>query len=178
MADNYDKAETLYEKGLYLQAEGFFDEAITVFQEAIECDPEYEDAYFARGCVLMEDERFEEAKGIFTELEEFDPGFPMVASFHGHTCLELGEFEEGSKDFGRALEKNAQDHFAMFGMARLAEANEEYEAALRHIAAAIDLESKDAEYFKLQCRVLTELGHWTRAVIAMCSALNLAGISG
>ena len=80
-----DTAEQHYIAGVALLEEGQYELAVLEFNEAIELDPNYTDAYYSRGEVYLNSEEYDLAIAGFTKAIELNPNHSYAYHDRGLT---------------------------------------------------------------------------------------------
>ena len=97
-----------YNDGVDAQEDGRLEEAVTLYTEAIELDPELAQAYVSRSAAYGDLGRFEEALDDATKAIELEPSdVNLLAGAYVNRAFDLaglGRFEEAEADLGTACE--------------------------------------------------------------------------
>lgn len=104
-ADHFKEAELLYRNFDY-------EEAIPLYNKAIELDPENPTYYLQRGFCKNITNDFEGAVGDFSKLIDLSPGNGFAYVSRGSALNKMKRFEEAMDDFNKALEIDPKDQEA------------------------------------------------------------------
>jgi tetratricopeptide (TPR) repeat protein len=114
-------AEALYAKALHLQYIENPREALSVYDQIIELNPQFYKAYYNKGFVYLELlNKFDSAAYFFSMAIEKGPEdfYPAVYN-RGLSNERLGKFKEAESDYRQALKVNPQYDLAAIGLSRL-----------------------------------------------------------
>lgn len=151
-------------RGMFLQEQKKYAEAIEDFTRAIDLDPNHFVAFMNRGYTLMNDGDPQTAESDFTQALRINTHQPMVYSLRGTARLTQGKLEQALQDYNKTVEldpKNAVAH-AELGFARFF--SKDYRGAGRAFDQARALDSK-LEY-------LAPWQYWSSAVAGDVEAAN------
>ncbi|MEA5467897.1 CHAT domain-containing tetratricopeptide repeat protein [Spirulina sp. 06S082] len=131
------EAVTLYNRGRDLYNAGDIQGALSCFEQAIEIQPNFHNAYNGRGTALNEMGRYEEAIADYNKAIEIQPNYHDAYNNRGLALKDMGRYEEAIADFNKALEIQPNYHLAYNGrgyalknMGRYEEAIADYDRAL------------------------------------------------
>ena len=81
-----------------------WDKAIAEYNEAIELDPKYADAYFNRGNANYNKGQYDQAIDDYTKAIEINPGFAEAYANRGLAYAQgKGQFDQAISDFNKAI---------------------------------------------------------------------------
>ena len=125
-------APILYNKGLALYYKGKYVEAISIFDEAIEIDPQYARAWVYKGSALDELGKHEEAIKAYDKAIEIDPQYELPWNNKGIALEELEQFDDALIAYNEAIKLDPEDANAWFRngyvLGKLGELNESIKA--------------------------------------------------
>ncbi|MDH4185269.1 MAG: tetratricopeptide repeat protein [Nitrospinota bacterium] len=99
MPEASEEIQKLFSRGLECHQFGLFDDAVDIFGEIIERDPENSLAYSARGSVLSDLGRWEEALENYGRAIEIDPANSGAYFLRGNENLDLGRSRQAAEDY-------------------------------------------------------------------------------
>ncbi len=100
-----DRAATYDNRGIILNQQGRFDDALSDFDHAITLRPDLGDAYIKMGSVLIRKKSYEEALARINKGMELGASFPHIGYYDRALALELlGRYKEAYYDYKKALE--------------------------------------------------------------------------
>lgn len=164
-------AKAKLDSGVAMMGMGANEQALEVFEDVIEIDPNYALAHINRGGALYELGRYEEALAAFDHGISLDPNDFVAHYNRGSTLSKLKREHESLIAFERAIEicpDISQAHFnlgaALFRLGWL-------EEALRAFEKAIELDPNDNDARDAKLKVLRKLHRVSGTRIAMfCDA--------
>ena len=98
--------ETHIKLGNSLKEQGKIDEAISIYDRALEVEPESAHAHYYKGNALMELKRLDEAETSFKRAIELKPDYPQAHNNLGNVLKDRGRLDEAVARYRRALEIN------------------------------------------------------------------------
>jgi len=104
-------APVLHNKGLDLDDQGKYGEAISAFDKAIEIDPQYAAAWTDKGNALEQLERYDDALIAYNKVIELDPENALAWFHKGYALGKLGELNESIKAYDKTIK--IDPNFAM-----------------------------------------------------------------
>ncbi|MFW5793309.1 MAG: tetratricopeptide repeat protein [Bacteroidota bacterium] len=162
--ENVYKSRGLFREGVQKGVNKNYDEAISLFSEAIELNPIYAEAFLYRGLALNEIRDFESAIKDFTICIELDPEFSDQAHFfRGVAKVQEGKYNSAIQDYSTAIQLNP-DFIAFY---RRGQANmhlKEYARALQDFEIALRLNPSHNESYLHRGIALYYLGQFPEAL--------------
>ncbi|MEH1798287.1 MAG: tetratricopeptide repeat protein [Nostoc sp.] len=138
-----DKAEAWFNQGDVLYSLGLYEQAIALFEKAIEIKHEYHEAWHNRGVALRQLGEYEEANASFKtafnqQASKFQPENHVAWCSYGDMLLSLRQYEEAIASYDNAIEFKPEDHnawyqrgMALYNLGRFEEAIASYDNALK-----------------------------------------------
>lgn len=159
--------------GISLQALGRVDEAVQVFDRAIQVKPDYAEAYSNRGVALQELGHLEEAVQAFDKAIQLKPEYAEAHGSRGVALHELGQLKEAMVDYDRAIQLKP-DYAEVYTNrgAALKELGQLKQAVKAH-DIAIQLKPDYADAYSNRGAALQELGQLEEAVVSCDKAILL-----
>ncbi|HJO05129.1 MAG TPA: tetratricopeptide repeat protein [Acidobacteriota bacterium] len=133
-----------YHLGRALYAGGRAEEAVAHLIAALEQTPEPGRVNSLLAQVWLQLEEWEAAAEALDATELAMPGFPPAAFYRGELCYRLGRLEVARRHVERAAEAAPDWDRPLLSAAVLAEEDEDPEAAVRWLRAAVELQPDDA----------------------------------
>ena len=93
-----------YNRGVELQEEGNYEQAILEYTNAIELDPNFADAYYNRGIAYKNKGEFDNAIADYSRAIELDPNHTWAYYNRGNAYILKGEFDNAIADFNKVIE--------------------------------------------------------------------------
>ncbi len=97
-----DLAHAYFYRGRALAAENQFDRAIQDFDQAIQLDPAFPDAFNFRGVAWAGKGQFEQAIADFDQAIHLDPNYAVAIYNRGLAAQNLGRTDEANRYFEKA----------------------------------------------------------------------------
>ena len=134
------KAGTRYNQGVYLQQQGQHEEAIAEYDEAIQLNPQYVDAYTNRGIAHQNLGQYERAIQDYDEAIRLNPKDTLAYNNRGSVYHTLGQLQRAIQDYDEAIRLDPQLAGA-YGNRGVAHSSlGQYEQAIKDYDDAIRLE--------------------------------------
>jgi tetratricopeptide (TPR) repeat protein len=102
-------ALTRYTRGVDLQKEGKYDEAIVQYDQAIQVYPRYPEVHYNRGLAYRHKSDLERSIVDYTQAIELDPSFIGAYANRGYAFYKMGDLESALADFDKVLELDPQN---------------------------------------------------------------------
>jgi lipoprotein NlpI len=131
---------SLNNRGMYLQTQGKFDEAIVDFTRAIERDPNYFVAYANRGFTLLQMDNPTAAETDFSQSLKVNPQQAFVYNLRAQSKVARGDLAGAIKDQQAAVELSPKDPVALGDLGFVMFFAEDYSGALAALDAALALD--------------------------------------
>jgi len=93
-----------YNKGVDLNNEGRYDEAIAEYNKAIEIDQNFTNAYINRGYDYLKKKQYDPAITDYTKAIELDPEYAKSYNGRGTAYMYIKRFNSAVLDFNKAIE--------------------------------------------------------------------------
>ncbi len=90
--------------GAALQSIGRFEEAVDCYNQAIQINPDYADAYGNRGNALKELGQLDEAIKSYNKVIQLNPNYAEAYGNRGNALNELGQSDEAIKNYKKAIQ--------------------------------------------------------------------------
>jgi tetratricopeptide (TPR) repeat protein len=131
-------ADAFYRRGLALQTQGKFTEAVKAYNRAISLNPDDMDAFYNRGLALQSQGKFVEAVKDYNRAISLNPEDVDALYNRGLALQSQGKFSKAIKDYNRAilLKPNLADALYNRGLAlqaqgKLSKAAKDYDRATK-----------------------------------------------
>jgi hypothetical protein len=147
-----------FSEGIYLAGEGWLEEAVEAFGQAVADDPGDAEAWFERSSLLLELDRWEEALADAEQGLQHEPDDSAGLVARGAARVLLGEWELGLADLQQGLvDKDDVVGRWCMGLAYLRLGDPK--RALQQADIAITLDPYDPEAYRLRAEVHQALGN-------------------
>ena len=166
-------AELYLCKGNALNKLENYEEAIVVFDKAIEIKSDFETAYNCKGYALHGLKKYEEAIAAFEKAIELDHDYADAYNGRGATLSKLGKYEEAIVEYDRVIElmPNAAVPYAYKGNTYIF--LKQYDEALKWCNKAIELDPNYADAYIGKGTTLHQLGKYEEAIVEYDKAIAL-----
>lgn len=154
---------------------GRYEEAESVFREAILLDPAHPGAHNNLGNTLAALGRYEEAERVFREAIRLNPTHPAAHNNFGNTLAALGRYEEAEEALREAIRLDPTHPTAHYNLGELLLLMGEFGAARVNLEHAVELERQDAFMERVLLGVLLRRNDSSAAREAFAMALNESG---
>jgi tetratricopeptide (TPR) repeat protein len=169
-----------YLKSLILTLEGFaayindkYQEAITIFDRAIEIKPDNHEAWCHRGDSLVGLGRYEGAIASYDRAIEFKPDYGEAWYKRGDSLDNLGRSEEAISSYDRAIEFKPDFDEAWYRRGFLLNKLNKYQEAISSYDRAIELKPDKPEFWCERGCSLGNLERYEESLISFDRALSL-----
>jgi tetratricopeptide (TPR) repeat protein len=153
---------------------GELDNAVARYQEAIEINPEFGNAYYKLGVCLYRMGRLKQALDAFTSVTKMgSQSHAMAQYFVGLINLFLGEDEEATRAFDGFHQSSPESRIANFYLAQLKIKHKEFREALSLLEDLVDETPNFAEVHYMLGTVHYGLHNNTEAIKCFQHALDL-----
>ncbi|HJT57594.1 MAG TPA: serine/threonine-protein kinase [Ktedonobacteraceae bacterium] len=166
------KEQWLYEGVAHSKAERYR-EAIVAYNQAINLDPNYANAYNNRGLIHSHLKQYEQAIKDYSHAIELNPKFALAYSNRGLIYHDLKMYRRAIEDYTRAIELNTQDAFMYYSRGITYRALGENERAIADYTRAIELDDKYINSYGARGLAFYYLKDYRRAVQDFDRALQL-----
>ena len=171
-----DKALEEYQRGQDLEARGNLERAFDAYNAAIQLNPRMAEVYAARGYIYL---RYDSTAPALLDLNraiELDPEIALAYYYRGLVLATGIDYDRALLNFTKAVQLDPNLGEAYFQRAKIAfEENQDYEAAIEDLSAAIGLMPDSAALLYLtRGRVYIIAEDVTRGIADLEQALALA----
>ena len=162
-----------FNEGVKLWEKGNFQEAISLYNEAIQIKPDLSWAYNNRGVVYDDLGNYQQAIADYNKAIEFDPKYAGAYSNRGNAYDDLGNKEQAIADYNKAIELNPKDAGAYSNRGSAYHSLGNKEQAIADCNKAIELNPKLAEAYSNRGRAYSDLGNKEQAIADYNKAIEL-----
>jgi tetratricopeptide (TPR) repeat protein len=137
---------------------GYWQNAVTLFENAIKVTPDNALAQNNLGAALSEDGRFDEAMAYFTKAIQINPEY---ANAHNNLAILLsgqGKYEEAELHYLEAIKFDTEHPDAHYNLGRLLLRQKRYKEAGAHFAEMIKIDPTDAKAYNKIGFILAQQG--------------------
>ncbi len=156
---NVSTAEELNTQGFNLAQQGFWDDAIQKYRDAIQANPKHGLSYTNLGFALNRTGQFEEAIDVLTKagkLTSEDVHLAKIFDLRGFSRLNLKDYREAAADFTESLSFNARDPKVYVHRAQARAELGDYTKALQDVEKALRLDPEHLNAIRLRRRLHEE----------------------
>ncbi len=119
-----------YFKGISYAIKGQYDQAISHYNQAIEINPTFANAYISRGVAYAQSRgQYDQAISDFSKAIEIRPQFAKAYKDRGSAYYKKGQYDQAISDYSKAIEINPRFADAYFNRAVAYYSKGEYEKA-------------------------------------------------
>lgn len=163
----------LNDKALSLSALGKFEEAVILYDQALNYDPNFFEVLYNKGNALSALGRFAEAREYFEHALTINNSIPSIYSAYADVLRLMGDISRSKKVLEEALSKGQQDSkiFLIMGLV-YAEERSFYEG-IKWVEKAIGLEPNNHEAWQIRGDLLKELRRYSDALDSFGKALSI-----
>lgn len=151
---------------------GNYEEAIRLFTQAVQLDPNNGVIYHNRGMAYIRLERWREAITDFSRAIALSP-HPSCYEQRGLAYYQIGDRDSAFNDWQQALRMDPRRTFAMVNLAWLAIEEGQFRRAIELCSHAILIEPTLAKAYENRARAYLELGDRMRAIADLHTAREL-----
>ena len=158
-------AQAIYELGLLKYRQGDFAEAMKLFKDLGQDDPDYAESLFYFGLAAYKAGDNNEATTALTKLAEL---LPMLEAFNnaGAAMLAKGDTANALQMLRRAVANSPNDPLYRFNYGYALWRNKNYEEAVQHLRVVVKANPKDGEAQFVLSKCLAALGQQAEAAQA------------
>ncbi len=157
---------------LYLKAKRY-QEALTVFEQALQLDPDDAVAYNGKGLAFFELKRYQEALAAFEQAVVLNPKFVHAYGNKGMALYELKRYQEALPALVKAIQLDSTNAVVYNGKGLVLDEFERHEEALFAYERAIELNPKFANAYGNKGMALYKLQRYQEALPAIERAIQL-----
>lgn len=160
-------------KGNILQAINKQEEALKIYDEALELDPKSLDANMALGLTLLKLERYEEAINLFEKIISVYPKNEELYQLKGDGYMGLKLYKNAIEAYDKAVSLNPEFALAYFKRGVIYHSLENPEEALANYNDAIKYDPKMAKAYINKCHILYDLKEYKASLDAYTLAVRI-----
>lgn len=153
---------------------GKLEEALVIFQEALELEPDNAIIYLGKGLVLQHKEQFNESLTLFDKAIELEPKYAAAYLNKANSLLALKREEAAIQYYDKAYKLDKELKHIFYNKAVAAEQKRDLEQALTNINSFIKAEPKEGAGYYFKSIVLSQLDRRSEALAALKKAVKLA----
>lgn len=165
-------ATQLYHRGETLLELKRYEEALAVYQRAVEIRPEYAQAWQGKGDAFLELKQYDEALDAYDKAIQIQPNYLEAWIGRGKTLDNLQRYEEAINAFDAALKIYPSDLGAWQNKGNIQLKIKQYSEALTSFDKAIELNSENSESWYNRGLTLHNLRQYQKAVESFDKAVK------
>ena len=169
----YLRGNCLMTQLLYTQAETGYEEAMEYFDRAIELNPEYIEAWYAKADLLAFQGRLEEALECTDKMLEINPNISQVWTGKGLCLTMQGKYEEAYECFDKAVEISPENIKSWNYRGWVLCEQGKYEEGISSFDKAIEIKKDDYYAWFYKALYLSECKHYKEAIECLNKALEI-----
>ena len=160
-------------QGLVYAEQGDYGQAITYYDQAIELDPDYADAYFYQGLAYSNLGDHKQAIADYTKAIELDPNYAKAYNNRGVAYYYQGDYEQAIADYSKAIELDPDyaEAYNNRGVAHRKLGN--YEQGIADYNKAIELDPNYVEAYASRGYAYYGLSDYEQAIADYTNAIEL-----
>lgn len=175
LADSYSPSRAHFRVGQVLEAQGRWDEAITIFQEAVRLDPTNGEAHAELGwAIYRSTENVTEAKDVLRQAMATDHGRVAVYLRLSDLYRAIGDNQQAEHWAHEALAAAPDNVRALLDLGQVAFADGDYARAVQAFDKVVTVNAQGAEGHFWLGRSHTQLGHYASAIEELSRSVELA----
>lgn len=132
--------QILVHQGKILFERGKYEMAIDKLNQAVEINPDNDEAYFQRGLAWMYKGSLERAKDDFTRALVTNPQNSVAFANRGTVWFDLGDYDKAVEDFSRSLELNPENTVTLINRGNAYYKRRDYDLSLWDFNRALELD--------------------------------------
>ncbi len=162
-ADNTAQSVKYYEKGLVFQSREQWYDASEAFQQALQSNSSFADAWFHLAQVTYELNDFNLALTYLESAEKYAKDSSQVLNLRGACYISLGELDKAKASFDSVIQKYPNDIDARFGLAELKLFTGNYDGAKLLYEDALKRQSNSRKALLSLALLSAETGNFDKA---------------
>ena len=170
----FPRAATVYTVlGSTLISQGKAEQALTIYDQAIQLQPDFVEAYYNRGIVLKGLGQMEEAIKNYDKAIQLKPDFAEAYNNRGNALKEFGRMEKAIKSFDKAIQLKPDYAEAYNNRGLVVQKLDQPEEAIKNYDRAIRFKPDFAEAYNNRGVPLQDLGQMEEAIKSYDKAIRL-----
>lgn len=170
LADNPDKADKWFRKGMVFQSLHFLEVAFEFFEKSLEFNPNNEEVLYAKGSLLLQMGETVESINLFEEVLKINPNFTKARSAIAEAFI-----YNGSYDLAESLLNNSNNYELWNRLGESYLRVKDYKEALNSFENALNINSKFEPALRNKGIVLSKLKYKPEIYypISMCNVNSI-----
>jgi tetratricopeptide (TPR) repeat protein len=175
IAQNTKSAKDLYNRGIELQDNAKYAQALESFQQAIAKEPNYREAIYSAGWNSNELKKYSEALAYLQKAKQLWPTEPKVYLELGYAYEKLNKKNDAIANYNKCLELDKDHALAYKYLGILYYDQYQYQKALDNLHSFLLLrpDSDDDDVYFRKAVSENELGNYTQALSSIAKAYEL-----
>lgn len=163
-----------YNQGVELQQQGFLNQAIQKYKEALAADERIERAHCNLGLIYIAQRNFSKASDAFKKALVLKPNNPFSLNGMGSVFYSKGKLQDAMERWQKAVEVDPNFFSAYFNMANAWKNEKEMDKALENYVMTIKTNSSMADAYYEIGLILAKQKHPAQAQSMIAKALELS----
>ncbi len=149
-------------------------EALSAFDKAIQIQPDFHQAWYARGVLLSAMKRYEEAIASYDKTVQFNPNFYLALRNRGTVLTTVSRYKDALTSYDQALQIQPDSYTIWYMRGDLLSRNlQQYEEALLSYNKALQIKPDFSQVWMSRGWTLTQLGRYQEALESVDKALKI-----
>lgn len=171
--ENRKKASDLLAKGHDVYDEDNYSKAIELYTEAMNANPNYDEAYYWRASAKYALKKYSEAIPDYDKAIELNPNNDEAYYYRALTNYNLGDYEKTLPDFDRAIELNPDVASMNYWRGEAKYSLKRYEDAILDFTKSLELKKNDGYSYNGRANCYYMLKKYKEARIDYTKAIEL-----
>lgn len=152
---------------------GNYEQAFDDFRQAIDIDPDYEQAYYNRGETYFQMAEYDNAFADFNQAININSDYAKAYYGRGNVYRERGQFREALQDYNRAIELNPNFADAYYSRGYVYQNVGDMENALKNYSLAIKFDSSHANAYNNRGTIYQRRRDYGKAIAVFNRAIEV-----
>ncbi|MDB9358738.1 tetratricopeptide repeat protein, partial [Nodularia spumigena CS-588/02] len=160
-------------RGLNYSEQKKWELALADYNQAIQINPEYADAYYNRGNLYYEHKKWELALADYTKAIQINPEYDLAYNNRGLNYKEQRKWELALADYTKAIQINPEDAIPYNNRGNLYSEQKKWELALADYNQALQINPEYANAYYNRGNLYSEQKKWELALADFTKAIQI-----